>query len=638
MNYSPAKYIVIFIMCFISLSAQNNQTKLSSINGKSLSDSLKYVWIQNETADIFPEPVDVKYSDDYLELFDDAGNSKGFVIAKTNQEKKAANVFNRQLSKFKLPELCTVESLAEAPENVNVIIKLNSGERKLNENGEQAYSIKWNTVQHNVVEVSASAEKGLVYGITSLAQLVVKRNNKVFLRKAEVEDFPKFSERIFSVSNRPIPINIEDELDWMVRYKIECIALHNKDYSWDKIDDELKANLKQYSGWTKNYGGVEALLMLNLYKGSPIEVSDRNNIEKLINIIDTAYQYGVSRFMILADDSPPFRYGEGYVSNSKSDNEKFSSMAESHCYLMKEIIDWNKKKKHNLEFMYCPAFYTNQDTYYGDMTMYKNTQWENDAYNPLKRDLKIIGENMPGEVQIMWTGPEVCSRTITDEDLNNWVNNLQERKPFLFDNTAFVQYEFTSRTMFTAYENNFPKDFNLKTGGNGLFINGDGSIGDGTGETSRAVTMTANAYMWEGDKYKPQVSLINAMTKLYGKKAVNTLMMYKNTELELVKIIMQKELLSASEEIQKSIQEIKSIIGLDPLKYQQNLSRMKALQMQLEYSVPPVGSFEDFRNKCEELDKKRKMLLKEIENLSFKRLGYLLKQEMIQLPDFSTGK
>jgi|GEM_PF-1645590 hypothetical protein len=626
-DLSAVKNITIFLLCCILINAQSDPSKPNSAFDKLLSDSLRFVWVENETADIFPTPAKVEYLDEYEELFSGNGDDGGIIIATNEVEKKAAAVLNKLISKNNIREFKVTESQLDAFKDIRVIIKFDADNIELRKFGEQAYSIKWDKEKKNIVNISSPSAKGLIFGVASLSQLIIKKNNKVFLRKANVIDYPKFSQRIFNCN--PLPGGIEDDLDWMVKYKIECIALHNTDYSWDKIDDCLKNNLQNFYNWQKNYGGVEALLMLNIYKGNHIEISSQKNIEKLLNVIDSAYAKGVTRFMILSDDTPPFHFGKGYVSNSDGDKKKFSTMAESHCFLMNEIIGWSKKKNYDIEFWYCPAFYTYQETFYGDMKLYNNTRWEKDAYEPFMRDLKIIGDNMPAEVLIFWTGPDVCSRVITDEDLNDWARNLSGRKPFLFDNTIFSQFEFTSSTIFTAYENKFPKDFDLKTGGNGIFINGDC-----TGETSRAATMTANAYMWEGDRYKPNISLINSMIKLYGSNSINVLIKYKEVELELVKTIRRKELQAATEKLWLSIRKTRYITEKNPFDYHLNYNRMKALKMQLQYSAKTYDSADDFKNQCLYLDQKRKKLISEIEKLSFKKLSYSLEKEMIKLPDF----
>ncbi|MDQ7817377.1 MAG: beta-N-acetylglucosaminidase domain-containing protein [Melioribacteraceae bacterium] len=619
--------LLIFVLPLIA-AAQNDPARPAPIDERLRSDSIRFVWVENKTADIYPTPQTVKYSNNYFELFDSGEKPKAAIIYSNKSEERAAKVFNRQLQIFNLGYVPVLKKGSKLREGVEIKIVLNSNLAELKDKGDQAYTIRWKKENEVIVYVAGTDLKGLIYGITSLAQLVVRRNNKVVLREADVTDHPKFTRRMFN--SKPFPNHIQNDLDWMIRYKIETISFHNKDYSWDNIDDELSENMIEYSKWSKEFGGVEGLLLLNLYKGKSIEISNVGDINKIKKIISTAYQKGIGRVMILADDTPPFKFGEGYVLPSENDRKKFSTMAEAHSYLMNEIVIWSKKTKYKIEFYYCPSFYTYEEMHYGDMKLYLDTPWENDAYIPLKRDLRIIGKKMHKDVFIMWTGPFVCTRTITDNDLIDWTNNLQSRAPFLFDNSIFSQLEFTARTMFTPYQNDFPENFELKTGGNGIFINGDG-----TGETSRASTMTANAYMWEGDSYKPNISLIEAMKKLYGENAISTLMKYKETELELNKKIKEREIWFAADELWKSIRNTRFITEKNPFYYHLNYGRFKALRLQLKYSVPEPEPIESFISNCINLDKRRWDLLKEIEKLSFIRLSYALQMEMVQLPDFN---
>lgn len=620
--------ILILIFTFLQVVvAQNDPARPAPLDERLKSDSIRFVWIESKTADVYPKPRLIKYFDNYFELFDPNGKPKAAIIYSNKFEEQAARVFNRQLQLFNFRTVPVVKKGMKLPEGIEIRIIFNSNLVEWKEKSDQAYIIKWE--KRNTIEVIVGGTdlKGLLYGVTSLAQLVIRKNNKVVLREAELTDYPKFSRRLFN--SKPLQKHIRNDLDWMVRYKIETISFHNSDYSWDSIDDELSANMIEYSKWSKEFGGVEGLLLLNLYKGNPIEISNKGDIKKIMDVIEKAYNYGITRIMILADDTPPFKFGEGYILPSENDRKKFSTMADAHSYLMNELVSWSKSNKHKIEFYYCPPFYTYEEMHYGDMKLFIDTPWEDAAFGPLKRDLKIIGEKMSREVFIMWTGPYVCTRTLTDNDLVDWTNNLHGRAPFLFDNSIFSQLEYTARTMFTPYQNDFPENFELKTGGNGIFINGDG-----VGETSRAATMTANAYMWEGDSYQPKISLMEAMRKLYGENSINILIRYKETELELNRLIKEREIWNAADELWKSIRDTRFITDKNPFYYHLNYGRFKALRMQLKYSVPEPESFELFVNKYLEMDKNRRELLKEIEELSFIRLSYSLQTEMVQLPDF----
>lgn len=627
MTLTRAAILLFHLMIPLFIWGQNDPARPVPTDDRLNSDSVKFIWIENRTADIYPEPVNVIYSDRYHDLFDENGNPAAVILFSGKEGERAARIFNRLLQKFNYGSLPAVNNKNSIPHNAKIIFSFLSDNRLLKKYGEQSYSIKWNTGKVIEVALSGADLKGILYSAVSLSQLVVRNYGRVVIREADLTDYPSFKRRMFN--SKPVPNHIQNDLDWMIRHKIETISFHNTDYSWDKLDNELAGNLEKFSDWSKQYGGVEGLLLLNLYKGDPIEVSNKDHLLNIKNVIDTACKKGVSRVMILADDTPPFKFGEGYVLPSKKDREKFSTMAEAHVYLMNDLVSWSKKNKLNLEFYYCPSFYTYEEMHYGDMELFIDTPWEDAAYRPLKRDLKIIGDKMNKDVRIMWTGPYVCTRKLTDEDLKDWTSNLSGRVPFLFDNSIFSQLDFTARTMFTPYQNDFPSDFGNKTSGNGIFINGDG-----VGESSRAATLTANSYMWEGDSYNPSVSLINAMTKLYGSDAVNIMLKYKETELELVKEIKQREIWSAADELWKSIRDTRFITEKNPFYYHLNYGRFKALRMQLKYSVPEPDDYLVFKKKCIELDKQRRFQLDEIEKLSFKRLSYTLQMEMVKLPDF----
>ena len=62
-------------------------------------------------------------------------------------------------------------------------------------------------------------------------------------------------------------------------------------------------------------------------------------------------------------------------------------MAEAHCYRLNRIKTQLDEQFTDIELYYVPPFYTYEDMYYGDMSQYQNTPWEQQAYEPLKRDV-----------------------------------------------------------------------------------------------------------------------------------------------------------------------------------------------------------------------------------------------------------
>ena len=613
--------LLLIVFSLATINAQIDPENFDKLTEILTSKSLESVWIEPQVARIYPTPKEVEYSDEYLDLFDKGNNAKAVLVA-TEDCKKAANVFNKQLENFGYPALPLKE---ENSNSFKIVINLKIDKSLAGNSNNQAYSIKWN---NSSVDVTGASLRGLAYGSASLAQLITKQNGKITVRRANVIDYPEFTKRWFN--SRTLAYHLSNDLDWMTRYKLGSITFHNKDYSWDKLDSYLTENLVEFKKWKSKYDGVDAVLALNLYRGeTPLQVTNSEHIKYIKNVIATAFEHGVTGLMLLVDDSPPFTYGEGYTLTSTGDKEKFENVAEATVYLSNLINTWQKENGFDLNIIYCPSFYTYEEMHYGDMALFKNTPWEEDAFGPLHKELSYVGNNLDKDIDIFWTGRYVCSREITDNDLKEWAENLQGRVPFLFDNTIFAQHDFTAATMFTAFSNRFPENFAEKTGGNGIFINGDA-----TGETSRAASMTCNDYMWQGDKYNYKTSLIDAMTCLYGDKLVSSLIKYKETELELRKTIKERELWFASQELWKAVRDTRFTTEKNPFYYHLNYTRFKALTLQLKSSVPEPKPVNVFKEKCVELDKTRKELIAELKSKNYLKLAYALETEMIELPDF----
>ncbi|UCH65267.1 MAG: beta-N-acetylglucosaminidase domain-containing protein [Ignavibacterium sp.] len=256
-----------------------------------------------------------------------------------------------------------------------------------------------------------------------------------------------------------------------------------------------------------------------------------------------------------------------------------------------------------------PAFYTYEEMHHGDMELFVRTPWEEQAFVPLKRDLNYIGKNMPENVFIHWCGTNVRSRKIAEEELKEWTNNLSGRVPFLWDNTIYSHYPFTSSSMFTSYENKFPENLHLKTAGNGMFVNGDVCL-----EVNRASMMTVNDFLWNSSVYYPKASLNNSIELLYGVENVDNILEYKNVELEIREKIGERELWYQADSLWKWIRKTRYTTEKNPFYYHLNYSRLKALRLQLKSSVPEPLPIEEFEQLMNDLVFKRKEIINNIQS------------------------
>ena len=519
-----------------------------------------------------------------------------FINAEKEEERKAANYFN-YLLKNQFGNIFNSEINSTLKWQILIELK----EKDDSFVNDQHYRIKCDPVKNQII-ISSSGQLGLLYGVVTFLNFIQYENRIIKINLFDVDDWPSFSRRgvsaVFKIDQ------VEELLNYALINRIETVAIASRIYSWYKIDDEYKALIEKIKEWKDRYGGPRIMQSHNIFEKKKIEISNPADIENLLNVIELGIKHGIEKIQILSDDTPPFKFGEGYILTSENDKKKFQHFAEANTYLMTELNNWLNKNSYRSELYYCPGFYTYEDMHYGDMSLFKNTPWEKDAYGPLAQELNYIGMNMPPAVFIIWTGPFVRSRKITIDDLNDCTNNLKGRTPYLWDNTIYSHFAFTTTPFFTAYNNELPKDFYLRTTGNGMYINGDANS-----EDSKAAMITAMDYLWNPDKYDPSKSIQVAMNRLYSNKAAPLLLELKNVELEFRKKIGERKLWFEADTLWTIIRKIRYIHDKNPFPYHLNYTRLKALRLQLKNSVPEPLPKEEFIKECLTLDQKRKDIL-----------------------------
>ena len=601
-NYIYQLIIALSLFSFITINGQRIVKSHPSIN-------------------IQPEPKEIKSLDKTI-----VGKIGAKIIIDINNhdEKQASDYFEKIMTeKFDGNSFAIVRNDNEK-NLIRILLKqLDKNEQISN----QFYEIKCNADEKEIA-IQYKTQIGLIYAFISLSEYFTKDDDELKVNLFDIKDYPDFSRRIFSANPKPDEVN--ELLDFGLKNKIETIAIASRQYPWFQPSEEYKNLFEKIKTWKEKYGAPSIMQMHNIYDERAIEISNNSDVNALKNVLQIGMENGADKIMILADDTPPFEYGEGYVLKSENDKKKFKHMAEAHCYLLDDIKKWMQKNSFESELYYVPPFYTYEDMHYGEMELYKNTPWEDDAFKPLYRDLSYIGLNVPKDVYIIWTGPYVRSRRITVEDINGWTYNLKGVIPFLWDNTIYSHNAFISTPLFSAWDNNFPIDFSSRTGGNGMFINGSANS-----EDSKVSVITVNDYMWNTQKYSPNKSLNKAMNNLYGNESTKIIFQLKEVELELRKTIGERELRFESDSLWKIIRKVRYTHTKNPFYYHYNYSRMKALRLQLKGSVPEITNKNVFMMQCSKLYEKRNTLVHMLEERK-PDVAKNIKKILIELPDFKT--
>lgn len=120
----------------------------------------------------------------------------------------------------------------------------------------------------------------------------------------------------------------------------------------------------------------------------------------------TFYDIGVRTFCILLDDiSSEFRYEE--------EKQKFRSYAEAHQFVCNDLYDWLKSLDQDCSLMMCPT------DYHGS--------------SPFSSYIHELGDGLYPEVDIFYTGPEICSPTMPADEVDAF-GNAVKRQPIIWDN------------------------------------------------------------------------------------------------------------------------------------------------------------------------------------------------------------
>lgn len=125
--------------------------------------------------------------------------------------------------------------------------------------------------------------------------------------------------------------------------------------------------------------------------------------------------------------------------------------------------------------------------------------------------LAALGAELPREIGVMWTGPTVCSPTITSDDARSWSAAVGGRAPLLWDNFPVNDATMTASVHLGPYEG---RDADLAGVVEGVLCNPMTQA-----FASQLPLATAAAFLRDPDAYDPEVAWEEAIGEVGGERA-----------------------------------------------------------------------------------------------------------------------
>ncbi len=387
----------------------------------------------------------------------------------------------------------------------------------------------------NEVIVKASCEKGAFRGANTLAKLIVKNE----LREGTLIDFPLFKKRGY-IEGFYGPT-------WENSKRLSVMKLMAS-YGMNTYFYAPKDDVYHRAKWRELYPEKELADLKNLFNnasesfldfhwtigpGLTYKYTSDEDFTLLINKIKSIYDMGVRNFGLLLDDIPwKFQYEE--------DAKAFDSVVDAHIYLVNKTYTALKEIDASIKLTVCPTQYS------GDCNEYYITKF---------------GCNIPADVDLFWTGAEICSRVLTVRETNELTYSTNHR-PLYWDNFPVNDCEMFQEMHLGALVG---RDKELYKHCEGIISNVMEFA-----ECSKIPLMTIADYLWNPLAYKPEMSLANAHREMLCDKAecfsyfadhLNVSCLTKESSSYMGQVLSDVSFLEANGENEKALELLSSYIS-----------------------------------------------------------------------------
>lgn len=363
--------------------------------------------------EIYPLPQSEVYSDNIFTITDDVN-----VIIENGIDESTRN-FTDEILDMKMLNKEYENKLVDDKTNIIIGIKGSEGyvDNYFNENipydnnifnEEDSYVLKVDGElgKNGTIAILGKSTDSAYYGLATLKMILNQMNEKE-IRSVTFEDFADAKWRGFIEGFYGYPWSHEDRMSLMEfggQFKMNSYIFAPKDdpYHNSKWRDLYpEADLAKIKELVDVGNKSKTQFIWAIHPGfNMIKWNDYDNeLKTLLNKLEQLYSIGVRQFGLFMDDI---------------NTDQGLKDTENHVKLITDVANWVESKGDCYSLVYCPPYY--------------NQAWTGEKGKPYLRALA----NVPENVEIMWTGVDVCGTANAKE--MEWVKEYIKRDSYMWLN------------------------------------------------------------------------------------------------------------------------------------------------------------------------------------------------------------
>lgn len=371
----------------------------------------------------------------------------------------------------------------------------------------QGHAIRTKPQPKAVTIIAMGADdKGVAYAAASLAQMIGVDDGQLVLRTFELTDWPDF---LLRVGSDYMPVS-DQMLTRLVMSKMSVYAIQHRAW-WGMVGPEAYAAprkghsyeklLKRNRDFVERTGAIDIMMLIHIYvaggrpkeqTGPVFDIANDDHVADLTRRLNWLYGNSVRNIMICVDDYTDRKDGI-YVCKTAAEKKRFGNVGRAHGHLMRRLWDALAPACPDLKLSLVAAPYSMRH-------MVDIISRESGVHY-----LRDLAEEMPDDVAVVWTGPQITSPTITRKDWQAYAALVPGQPLYIWDNCQ-------GRSPFATYDVKWYTDIHRDSAWSLMYQNAHFM---GWPDTMPAA-LAANDLMWDLQDYDPDRVHGTACAKAFG--------------------------------------------------------------------------------------------------------------------------